>query len=299
MRTTKRFTFKVLDRFHRECRGQGTFGNYIPWHRVGRGDPASRGRSHLVPWRDRQRELLSDLEWVIFVFVTMMPEHVVDVREQFPLALNERHHELGDYDTDTAALGHPGTLALARAMQIEHPRVSGAGEWDHWVMTTDLLVTLRNESGRLSLLAISCKYDADAKVARAHQLLCLEREYWLARGVPWLLISPSLFDEAVALTLRRVSCWAFEDPCTVGDRRVATDYAFRYAGRSLTFLLQRLEGALGSMEQAQSAFYQSVWTGEIPLDLRRTWRNHAPPTLLSPRDFRALNPVASRRTAWI
>lgn len=299
MRTTKRYTEQLLQRFRREQRGIGIFGDYIPWHRVGRGDPASRGRSHLIPWRERQREVLSDLEWVVLVFVTLMGAHVVDIREQFPLALNERPHELGDYDIDAQVHGFPGTLALARGLQIKHPRVRGTGSWDHWVMTTDLLVTLRDPQGRLSLLALSCKCDDDAQNKRARQLLKIEREYWLVRDVLWLLITPSLFDEAVALTLRRVTCWAFEESCCAEHRRVATEMAFQYPGRSLTFVLQQIEIALGSMELAQRAFYQAVWTGELPLDLRRTWRNHVPAALLSPEAFLALNPVASRRTAWI
>lgn len=299
MRTTKRYTEQLLQRFRREQRGIGIFGDYIPWHRVGRGDPASRGRSHLIPWRDRQRELLSDLEWVVLVFVTLMGDHVADIREQFPLALNERHHELGDYDIDAQVLGLPGTLALARALQIKHPRVRGTDSWGHWVMTTDLLVTLRDPHGRLSLLALSCKYDDDAQNERARQLLRIEREYWLVREVLWLLITPALFDEAVALTLRRVTCWAFEEGCSADHRRVAADVTFRYPGRSLSFVLQRIQDALGSMELAQRAFYQAVWNEDIPLDLRRTWRNHIPAALLSLEAFRALNPVASRRTSWI
>lgn len=73
MRTTKRFTPDVLDRFRREGRGTGVYTEYIPWHRVSRGDPASRGRSHLLNWRGRQRELLSDGELVMTLFVTMLP----------------------------------------------------------------------------------------------------------------------------------------------------------------------------------------------------------------------------------
>lgn len=298
MRTTKRFTPQVLGRFRRECRGQGTLSDYLPWHRVGRGDPASRGRSHLVPWRDRQRELLSDLEWVTFIFVTMMSAQVIDVREQFPLALNARDHELRDYETEAGISDPPGTLALARAMQIKHSRIPGAETFEHWVMTTDLLLTIRDGQGQLSLLAISCKYDDLAQSKRTRELLSLEREYWRVRQVPWLLITPALFDESVALTIRRVSCWAFEDQCSLEDRQIAIEMALRNVGWSTTFLLKNLQKALGSMERAQVAFYQSVWTGEIPLDLRRTWRNEAPITLLTPGDFWALNPVASRRTSW-
>ncbi len=299
MRTTKRFTPQVLGRFRRECRGEGTLADYLPWHRVGRGDPASKGRSHLVPWRDRQRELLSDLEWVTFIFVTMMSDQVLDVREQFPLALNDRDHELRAYDCEAGISHPPGTLALAKAMQIKHPRITGVDAIDHWVMTTDLLVTIRDDQRRPSLLAVSCKFDDQAKLKRPHELLSLERAYWQARQVPWLLITPALFDESVTLTLRRLNCWVFESQCSVEDRQIAAEIAFRCVGRSLTVLLQQLQHRFGSMERAQIACFQSVWAGEIPLDLRRTWRNDAPIKLLTPSEFWALNPVASRRTSWI
>jgi hypothetical protein len=74
MRTTKRFTPKVIARFERQHRGEGTYADYIPWHRVSRGDPASSGRSHLLMWRDRLRELLSDGELVEQLFATMLPD---------------------------------------------------------------------------------------------------------------------------------------------------------------------------------------------------------------------------------
>jgi hypothetical protein len=81
MRTTKRFTPNVLIRYRKLNRGTGIFQNYIPWHRVGRSDPSSRGRSHLQMWNGRQRELLSDQEWVGFFFSTLVRD-VNDIREQ-------------------------------------------------------------------------------------------------------------------------------------------------------------------------------------------------------------------------
>lgn len=298
MRTTKRFNVEVLERFAREGRGTGILADYIPWHRVGRGDPASRGRSHLVVWRDRPHEVLSDLEWASLLFVTMLKDVVIDLREQFPLALNDRPHELGDYDVRARSTGHPGTLALARAMKIKHPRVGGKQSWGHWIMTTDLLVTVRNGSGRPQLLALSCKYDNGANTPRARQLLAIEREYWLARGVEWLLITPALFEESIALTLRRVTPWAFGEEMPRSHLEEAAEVVRAYPGRSLTFLLQRLAQILGDMNTAQSAYWQAVWIGRLPIDLRLSWRPHLAPALLTPAAFKDLNPIASRRSSW-
>ena len=84
MRTTKRFSPTVIARFLRQGRGEGIYEEYIPWHRVSRGDPASAGRSHLLMWRHRLRELLSDGELGEQLFATML-QNLDDSLEQFKL----------------------------------------------------------------------------------------------------------------------------------------------------------------------------------------------------------------------
>lgn len=297
MRTTRRFSPEVLERFLREERGSGTFTNYIPWHRVGRGDPASRGRSHLVLWRERQRELLSDLEWVVLMFVTMLPR-VVDIREQFPLSLSGRRHELLDYVAKVPLGEFPGTLAIAEAARIKHPLVRGKSTVAPWVMTTDLLVTLRSPTGSPFLLAVACKYDNEAARKRTLQLLSLERQYWLSRGVNWLLISPSLFDERVALTLRQGCPWSFGPRASEEQLKIATETVRASPGISLASAIKTLSTALGGVEVAQLAYWQAVWSARIPIDLRRGWRPHRPLELVTSATFSDLNPVASRRSSW-
>ena len=202
MRTTKRFTPNLLDRFRALGRGTGTYDDYIPWHRLSRGDPASQGRSHLPMWRGRQRELLSDQELGGFHFTIMLPT-LVDVREQFPLSLESNRHELADYDVRARAGYFPGTKEIAESLATKHPRVNGNGRSAPWVMTTDLLLCLRRPDRQLELLAIAIKSDKDANRKRSKELLLLEKAYWQARGVTWLLITPSLYDKREVLTLRR------------------------------------------------------------------------------------------------
>ena len=62
MRKTKRFTPELFKKFIESGRGVGTYERYIPFHRVSRRDPSSKGRSHLKLWKNRYRELLSDGE---------------------------------------------------------------------------------------------------------------------------------------------------------------------------------------------------------------------------------------------
>jgi len=297
MRTTKRFTPTVLARFAREGRGTGQYETYIPWHRVSRGDPSSRGRSHLQMWNGRQRELLSDGEWVDTFFATMLP-NLKDIREQFPLSADSSRHEFADYVVDPPAGYFPGTKKIAEQLRFSHPAISANGESADWVPTTDLLLLLENNVGTLELLAVAVK--PTAQLTRSmRKSLALERAYWDARQVPWLLITPEQFDIRVALTLRCSMPWALGDKVVDEDTKIATSLAFKGRGRSLTYVLESISAVLGGdMDRAQRAFWQAVWNGSIPLDLRRGWRPHLPISLLPPNTFWEQNPIASRRSAW-
>lgn len=296
MRTTKRFTPDLLDRFRAQGRGLGTYEDYVPWHRLSRGDPASRGRSHLQMWRGRQRELLSDNEWECLLFATMLPD-VIDVREQFPLSLESSSHELAAYDVRASAGYFPGTLEIAKSIEEKHPRVNGNGRSAPWVMSTDFLLCLHEPGGTKTLLAIAFKSDNDLKQKRTNELLRIEQAYWRARNVKWLLVSSSLYDKRVALTLRRTCYWGLE-----GERlKLSIDvqvFARAYRGRPLYTALRDLANVTGSMELAQLAFWQSVWNGTVPLNLCRGWRPHIPIDLLPISLFWEQNPIASRRSLW-
>ena len=297
MRTTKRFTPTVLSRFFREGRGNGTGTDYIPWHRVSRGDPSSRGRSHLQMWNGRQRELLSDGEWVDTFFATMLP-NLKDIREQFPLSADSGRHELADYVVDAPVGEYPGTKAIAERLGFSHPKISRNGESVAWIPSSDLVLLLVAPDGRLELLAVAIKPSATLTKSM-HRSLALEKVYWDTRQVPWLLITPEQFDSRVALTLRRSMPWALGDKVVEQDKKIATSIAFKGNGRSLTYVLEAISGVMdGDSDRAQRAFWQSVWCGDIPLDLRRGWRPHLPVSLLPTDAFWNLNPIASRRSAW-
>ena len=297
MRKRNRMSPAMLDRFSAQERGRGTFADYLPWHRVTRSDPPSRGRSHLLMWRGRQRELLSDLEWIACAFAIMAP-NVLDLREQFPLAVESAAHELAAYDVGYAASLKPGTSQLAERLGIRHPRIRGDGRTVLWPMTTDLLLTLRYPSGQLELLAVACKYDQELQHRRTLEKLRLESAYWQTRNTNWLLISPSLYDPLVALTLRQTFPWALGEVVPAATRRLASNIARDSCSRSLSDVLTRLAEQLGTMEIAQRTFWQAAWSGDLSLDLRRGWRPHIPISLLSRDGFRSQNPIVSRRSSW-
>ncbi len=298
MRTVKRFTPDLLDRYRDEGRGRGCYQRYIPWHRVSRSDPSSRGRSHLMVWRHRQRELLSDGEWVAALFATMVPD-VNDLREQYPLSLMSARDELGVYDVRLGKLDQPGTLEIAERLGIRHPLVTGNGRSAPWVMSTDLLLTIEEPHRGLRLLAVSCKPTGGENSRRAREKLRIEQAYWASRGVDWLLITPSLYEESVGLTLRNSMPWALGDAVDERAIEIAADVAHRNEGLPLVLCLHELRARLGTdLDLAQRAFWQSVWSYRLTLDLRRGWRPHLPTAVLSRPAFLSLNPIASGRSAW-
>lgn len=299
MRTTKRFTPLVLDRFRRQGRGLGTFELYVPWHRVSRGDPASLGRSHLLMWRGRQRELLSDLELVGFCFATMVVKLRDDIREQFPLSLEPAPHELSDYDVRYSAPAFEGTLAIAEKLGIKHPKTHGSGRSEPWVMTTDLLLTI-NGAGQdqPALIAIAIKSANDLSRKRTRELLQIEQGYWLVRGVRWLLITPDLYDRRVALTLRNTLPWGLGQPVEADHLSLATAMILEGGAKSFTQILSLLVDQLGcTIDQGQRAIWQAIWSGAVPVDLRRGWRPHLPLEVISKDAFDELNPILSMRSA--
>jgi hypothetical protein len=297
MRTQKRFTPALLERFIRIGRGTGTYHDYIPWHRVGRGDPSSMGRSHLMMWHERQRELLSDGEWVGLLFSTMIGD-LADVREQHKLEPEGGPHELALYDVRYGGQNFAGTLAIAKNLGFKHPRVNGDGISDDWRMTTDQVLVLRRPSGDLELLAVAYKPNNSELTKRNRQLLAIEKAYWDARGVVWILITPELFSEPVGVTLRRAAPWGLGTTVSTSDIAVAVHAVNQTLGHTFTYTLDSITRVLGDKDLAQRAFWQAVWSGVLPMDLRTGWRPHLPIKLLSPDDFASLNPVISRRTSW-
>lgn len=298
MRTTKRFTPRVLERFRAEGRGTGASESYIPWHRVSRGDPASAGRSHIINWRGRQRELLSDGEFIGFCFSTRLLGAGGDLREQFPLSLDTAPHESSAYNTRFAETMSPGTQEIAKQLGIRHPRVNGDGQSAPWVMTTDIVIMQPTRNENFRLLAVAVK-DRRPLSKRALELLNIERTYWILRGSIWLLITPHQYHPLAAETLCRTWQWALLAPVAAAEVDAAVTVVHQCYGCGLTFMLQRLATELGNQDLAQRAIWQAIWSGRLPADLRRGWRPHLPLDLLPQEEFDALNPVLMERSAWI
>lgn len=294
MRTTKRFTPGVLARFAKQNRGEGVFENYRPWHGVSRGDPSSRGRSHLLQWHGRHIDLLSDGEQVAALFSMQVPG-IIDLREQFPIQQEHGAHELSAYQVGSTDLTFPGTVPLAEQLKIRHPAIGPKTERVQWVMTTDLLLTINTD--HLQLYAVSCKPNSRLS-KRSKQLLALEQAYWQIRAVRWLLITREVYDFRVALTLQRIVPWILGKPVSNSQLGVATEIAINMVGLPRNRVIDCVCREVGNMDLGLRAFWQAVFKGYIPMDLSVGWRPYEELRLLSKEDFWAQNPVVSGRSAW-
>jgi hypothetical protein len=298
MWTTKRFTPRVLERFREQGRGLGTFQEYSAWHQITRGDPSSKGRSHIVTM-GRAHDFLSDLERNTALFAWMHP-HFLDLREQYPLSLDTAPHELTAYVAAPQWHRYPGTLEIAEELKIRHPRVCVKGEAAWWVMTTDILLALKlpGSPARIKLLAISCKPSTDLTSRRKRQLLELERTYWRYRGVPWLLITENELPGAVTNVFIRTWHWGLVSKPGHAHLAAAEAISVRLQGRPLHFILSELSHELGSMANAQDAFWRSVWTARTPLALPLGWRPTEIIRLTDATTFLSHNPILMGRSAW-
>jgi hypothetical protein len=162
------------------------------------------------------------------------------------------------------------------------------------------LLTLQNFDGSMSFLAVSVKPEEPPKgAARSKELLSLEREYWIRRGVPWLLFTPDLYDSLVAEKLRGTSHWALSDQYDSALLAWMVTEKNNLHYKTLTQIFNQLVVRCGgNMHVAQCTLWRGIWKGMITFDLRRSWRPSAPLILQSAEAFWERNPIVSRRSSW-
>lgn len=251
----------------------------------------------------RSHHFLSDGEADVFGFITMLP-NIVDVREQMPLPLEWQGPQVVAYSISQSNGLMPGTLACAEQLGIKHPQLRGDGEVQPWRMSTDFVVTLQRAPGNYELLAISVKPKGDLNNRRTRDLLLLERMYWEQQDVQWLLVTEGEYQKEVSKTVRGAMSWAV--PKLESERipsallNECAKLSSKFDGYSLTDAIRLIQERLSiPMERAQRAFWQAVWTGQIPLSLHRSgWPSEAL-RLLESDSFVAQNPIAVRRSACL
>ena len=150
----------------KEGRGTGLGADYKPWLKIS--DVPSLGRSHRLRGikTGRVHHFLSDIEVSLF-YLLDWHDAVTDIREQFPLDREE-------------------TQAIAERAGIKYPVDSHTRV--PLVQTTDFLVDYV-VAGEHRRMAYAVKPVEALSEKRKAELLELERLYWLARGVPWGIVT--------------------------------------------------------------------------------------------------------------
>lgn len=176
---------------------------YQPWKTVRQSNTFGQGQEMWSRLTDRTHHLYSRGERKIFVLVESF-RNVVDLREQFPLPLEE-------------------TLELARELNILHPgaykeRHDNDGIIPAKSMTSDLLATFELSTGEQFHKVYSFKYSkaldylSNARSAnRAWKKLELERIYWQRQGIQWVLMTEQCFSPTYIYNLEYLRT-CFEHP---------------------------------------------------------------------------------------
>lgn len=168
----------------KEGRGLGRGQDYKPFIQVRRQDFASHGLSQIMrnPQLNREHHFLSVLEYQIALM--FLNCGVLDLREQFPLRLNN-----DDVEYARGSEFPLGTVSLASRLGFRHPRFSLEAPR---ILTTDMVVTCAD--GQEYAVFVRYAKDVPKVGSRQSQLLDLQRAYWDDRSV-----------ELVVLTERDVS----------------------------------------------------------------------------------------------
>lgn len=162
-------------------RGQGRGSEYTPWLFIW--EVPSRGLStRIFGWKtNREHHLLSKLE-LLFFYLLEWSLIVSDIREQYPLDLNE-------------------TLAIAKQLGFRHP--TNPRTRQPVVMTTDFLITIRKAMG-IEERARTVKYAKDLSSLRVMEKFEIERLYWERRGISWGIVTEREINTTTATNIRWV-----------------------------------------------------------------------------------------------
>jgi hypothetical protein len=159
----KRNRKSVEKRVEEGC-GQGRGADYKPtiWVR----DFSSKGfSSQGKGWKTGRDHHFLSLNELRYFYVLEWMEIVTDIREQFPLFLEE-------------------TLEIARLCGIEHSSDDGKP----LVMTTDFVITVKKGMETEEWVR-TCKTVEELQSPRTLEKLEIDRRYWQARGMNWGIVT--------------------------------------------------------------------------------------------------------------
>lgn len=246
-----------IKRWKSQGLGQGEGAAYRPWIDVR--TFSTKGRASRAPGltTGRSHHLLSDSEDKFFLLADYAAD-TIDIREQFPLLPEE------------------STQQIARELKIPHPHYHNSVT--PLVMTTDFLLTIDNGGGTRSHLAVSVKKAEAIRGPHRKRTLAkleIERRYWLARGVPWQLVTGQDLDETIVANLdwlKYVAVNSRVDVHTLEEHAPQFLAAFRGAfqdNNTLQRTIHACAAVLGGIDDAfaYQLFRYVAWHHLIELDL--------------------------------
>ncbi|MDM9581939.1 MULTISPECIES: TnsA endonuclease C-terminal domain-containing protein [unclassified Nostoc] len=167
VRRRREWTQAKYERYIKEGRGRGSGKDYKPWLTIQ--DFPSKGRSSRTPgWKtNRVHHFFSDHEKRLF-YLFEWSDIVTDIREQFPL--------------DNLDLA----MSIATDIGIKYPIDTQSGTPK--VLTSDFMLTV-NRNGKQMQIARTVKQSTELEKKRVNEKLEIERQYYLARGIDWGIIT--------------------------------------------------------------------------------------------------------------
>lgn len=154
---------RTYNRYIAEGRGQGNLESYKPWIRIQ--DFASRGVVSRIKSNKTNRiiHLMSKNELYYF-YLLEWADHVLDIREQFPLIDVEM------------------TTTIAKKIGVKHPIDNESGF--PYVLTCDFLITMSDRT-----IARTIKQSSELSNKRTLEKLEIERRFWQDKGVDWGIVT--------------------------------------------------------------------------------------------------------------
>jgi len=113
---------------------------------------------------------------VHYFYVCEFSENVVDIREQYPLLPRE------------------SAQAIASSIGVRYP--SYPKSTIPYVMTTDFLLSVKQDDGSFKSVARTIKYRSDLEgksAKRTLEKLEIEKRFWSVQGVDWAIVTDELF----------------------------------------------------------------------------------------------------------
>lgn len=258
MRTRQIKTQADVDRYIAKGYGAGERESYIPWLKVR--DIASRGRSREVKSSktNRVHHLQSDLEYWYWLALEFS-EQVVDIREQYPL------------------FASPESMAIANSLGIEYPKYPSTNVL--FVLTTDVLVTVKRPDGTIGLAARTLKYQDELEDPKTRRRTLekfeLEKAIWRSKGVTdWAVVTDQIIGKTLATNLQwlRKAAHPQRHLLQPALRNAYKEYLKYYCNpdRTLASVIRSAATAVTlPYEDGVVIFKDLVWMKEVLVNLRK------------------------------